>query len=109
MPTLPPNRRRSWQPAPAKRVYQQHAARTADYDSPEWKALSRLVRTEQPICAVPGCGKKSAAADHIVPVRLGGGFLDRANLQALCWSHHQSKSAKERHQAPPPADSPPDP
>ncbi|MCC2547704.1 HNH endonuclease [Hymenobacter sp. BT175] len=60
--------------------------------------MSKRVRQEQPICAVPGCTRPSRAADHITPVRLGGGFLDRENLQGLCWSHHQSKSAKEKHQ-----------
>ncbi len=98
MPYLPPTKRRPWVPPPAPpKPYQQHRSRTADYDSPEWKAMSKRVRTEEPICSVDGCSKPSRAADHILPVRLGGGFLDRANLQGLCWSHHQSKSAKERH------------
>lgn len=97
MPSLKPTPRRPWVPKPAPpKPYQQHSARTSDYDSKEWKAMSKRVRQEQPICAEPGCQKKSAAADHITPVRMGGGFLDRANLQGLCWHHHQSKSAKEK-------------
>ncbi len=100
-PSLPKTRRRPWEPAPEKKPYVQHAARTSDYDSAEWKALSLRVRREQPICATPGCGKPSMAADHITPVRLGGGFYDRGNLQALCWGCHQRKSQSERNQPKP--------
>jgi 5-methylcytosine-specific restriction enzyme A len=37
----------------------------------------------------------STVADHITPVRLGGDFWDINNLQGLCASCHNSKSAKE--------------
>jgi 5-methylcytosine-specific restriction protein A len=100
MPTLPTSPKRPWIPAAEQRPYKQHAARTSDYDSAQWKALSLQVRREQPICEEPGCTKPSKAADHKVPVRLGGGFWDRTNLQALCWSHHQAKSAAEGKKQP---------
>jgi 5-methylcytosine-specific restriction endonuclease McrA len=95
MPKLPTSPKRPWIPVAEKRPYKQHAARTSDYDSAEWKALSLQVRREQPICQEPGCTKPSKATDHISPVRAGGDMWARANLQALCWSHHQAKSAAE--------------
>lgn len=100
MPSLPKSKPRPWQPAPPKRTYQQHTARSSDYDSAQWKALSLQVRQEQPACAEPGCSKPSKATDHITPVRLGGGFWDRSNLQGLCWGHHQAKSAAEGRKKP---------
>ena len=102
-PSLPPSKRRPWQPAPEKRPYKQHAARTSDYDSSRWKQLSLQVRREQPTCEVPGCGKPSRATDHIKPVRQGGDMWARSNLQALCWGHHQGKSAQEGKAPPAPA------
>ncbi len=35
------------------------------------------------------------AVDHIISIKDGGARFDFFNLQSLCQSHHQSKSAKE--------------
>lgn len=101
MPTLPKVSRRPWvpKPPPAK-PYVAHKARTADYDSAEWKALRKAQLKAHPCCVVCGTSGKWMVADHVTPVRLGGGFYDAGNLQTMCRRCHQSKSAKERLQRP---------
>lgn len=98
MPYLPKTTaRRPWVPAPTPpKPYQQHRARTADYDSPRWKALRKELLSRQPVCAVPGCQKPTKVADHVTPVRLGGDFWSLGNLQGMCWSCHSRKSQSER-------------
>lgn len=44
-----------------------------------------------------GCGeRKRLIADHIREIRDGGDPLDLNNGQALCWSCHTAKTARER-------------
>lgn len=100
MPSLPKSTRRPWVPAPVKRAYVAHKARTPDYDSAEWKALRAQCLALHPQCCVAGCSKPSKVADHIHPVRLGGDFWSIKNLQGMCWSCHQRKSAKEKNAKP---------
>lgn len=65
------------------------------YNSTAWRKLRLQVLREYPICN--NCKRlPSTVADHITPVRLGGDFWDINNLQGLCASCHNSKSAKER-------------
>lgn len=99
MPTLPPNKRRPWQPAPPKREYVQHAARSAEYGTARWQAARATQLAKQPLCAA--CTKQgrvtaATVCDHITPVRLQGDFWDSANYQSLCRPCHQAKSASER-------------
>lgn len=65
------------------------------YQSAVWRGLRRLVRREQPFCAVPGCNNPTTDVDHIVALRDGGEPFDRANLQGLCKKCHSEKTAKE--------------
>ncbi len=104
MPSLPKPVRRPWQPAPAKRVYEQHAARSAEYGTARWQAARAAQLARCPCCeACTKAGRTTAATvcDHIKPVRLGGSFWDAANHQSLCRPCHQTKSAMERTQQPP--------
>ena len=77
------------------------AGRTADkfadvYSSRAWKALSRQVRAESPVCQWPGCSRPSEQADHIVAMHDGGAPLSRLNVQALCGWHHAKKGKADR-------------
>lgn len=104
MPTLPPSRRRPWQPEPAQREYVPHAARDGRYSTARWQAARLAQLKRQPCCAqCTALGRTTPATvcDHIKPVRLGGDFWDAANHQSLCCSCHQAKSAKERTLATP--------
>ena len=107
MPTLPsrtPNR--PWIPtaqAKPRPVYQQHAARSADYGTARWQK-ARLAHLQAHPCCVACTAKarttEATVVDHIKSVRLGGGMWDTDNYQSLCRPCHQRKSAQERHQTP---------
>lgn len=56
----------------------------------DWEALSRRYRALHPACVV--CG----APATVVPLGAGGARLDPANLQALCHSHHSTKTGRQR-------------
>ncbi len=46
-------------------------------------------------CFKQGITRKGYAIDHIVAIEDGGSRTDHTNLQNLCESHHNSKSAQE--------------
>lgn len=99
MPSLPNAPRRPWQPAPQKREYQQHAARSPEYGTARWQKARLAQLACKPCCEA--CAKQgrvtpATVADHIKPVRLGGDFWDPTNHQSLCRPCHQAKSASER-------------
>jgi 5-methylcytosine-specific restriction enzyme A len=56
-----------------------------------WAMLSLRVRTEEPICRTPRCGRASEHTDHIDGDRTN---WERWNLQALCRPCHSSKTAR---------------
>ncbi|MDO7888274.1 HNH endonuclease [Hymenobacter cheonanensis] len=102
MPSLPKAQRRPWQAAPAKRVYEQHAARSPEYSTARWQRAREAQLKRCPCCAE--CTKQgrttvATVCDHITPVRLGGAFYDPANHQSLCRPCHQRKSASEGREA----------
>ncbi len=99
MPSLPRAERPKWQPAPAKRPYQQHAARSADYGTARWQRARLAHLQANPCCATCArYGRTTAATivDHIQPVRLGGAMWDAGNYQSLCVRCHARKSRQER-------------
>jgi 5-methylcytosine-specific restriction protein A len=103
MPSLPKPVRRPWQPAPQKREYVQHAARSPEYGTARWQKARLAQLARKPCCEeCTRQGRTTAAtvADHIKPVRLGGDFWDSANHQSLCRPCHQAKSGSERTQQP---------
>jgi 5-methylcytosine-specific restriction endonuclease McrA len=66
------------------------------YNTQSWRKLRYQILQAYPVCA--SCQRApSTVADHITPVRLGGGFWDIKNIQGLCAACHNSKSAKERN------------
>ncbi|AWV24703.1 MULTISPECIES: HNH endonuclease [Roseomonas] len=60
------------------------------YGTAEWKRLRAEVIRRQPVCATPGCGGRSAIADHIVPRRQGGADA-LSNLRGLCMACHNQR------------------
>ena len=69
------------------------------YTSRQWRNLRKLVLHRQPICV--HCEKKNKfitanTIDHIKPINQGGSVWDVDNLQALCSSCHNKKSAKDK-------------
>lgn len=98
MPKLKKTVRRPWLPEHKPQSGRRHA-NTEFYRSAAWRKL-RLVKLEQqPLCEE--CLKHdrhtpAQMVDHIVPINRGGAPLDLQNLQSLCNSCHNSKSARER-------------
>ena len=101
MPHLDRNqRKRPWVP---ERKPQEGRINPNDeiYQSYRWRELSKAKRKSSPICEE--ClrlgvrnAKPSQMTDHIVPINLGGDPWAWDNLQALCNSHHNRKSAKDK-------------
>lgn len=70
------------------------------YQSQKWRKLRKWFFVNNPLCAEclrNGTVKEGTDVDHITPIRLGGEVYDENNLQTLCKSCHNRKSAKEAH------------
>lgn len=99
MPSINPSKRAKQ----ARKTYTKGAYKEPRYNTQQWRNVRELVLQQQPLCqACEAVGLLTLAqmVDHIKPVRLGGEFWDRDNLQPLCNSCHASKSARERHSDP---------
>ncbi len=58
----------------------------------EWEKIRKRFLLEHPLCVV--CGREATQVDHRIPLSAGGTH-DEANLQAMCVSHHSSKTMRE--------------
>lgn len=100
MPELPRRGRRlPWEP---RRV--PHAGRRYQdkrYKTRRWQRLRLVILQRAPVCAA--CERAAATVvDHITPVRWDPArFYDATNLQGLCRSCHDRKSATTDKQPPP--------
>ena len=68
------------------------------YQSANWRRLRANFLRLHPLCRVCAGKEQTVAAkvvDHIVPIKDGGGRFDTANLQSLCVSCHNRKTAAE--------------
>ena len=68
------------------------------YQSARWREVRAAFLREHPLCvACKGAGLVVAAkvADHIRPLKDGGERFDWVNLQGLCVSCHNRKTARE--------------
>lgn len=74
---------------------------TADsgfYNKAAWIGLRARHLIDFPLCvscASRGITTTANTVDHVQPIRSGGAELDPANLQSLCTSCHNSKTAIE--------------
>lgn len=74
-------------------------ADAAFYHTGAWRGLRKVYIKNHPNCAKCmqiNVLRKADVVDHINPIRLGGEPLAWDNLEALCHSCHNSKTAKER-------------
>ena len=92
------------EPCQKKHGQAYRAARATDparedsfYHSPEWKWLRALKLQADPWCAECPALVSATTVDHVTPITQGGAALDIANLQSLCTSHHNAKTARERN------------
>ena len=73
-------------------------AQVGFYQSARWRAVRAAFLREHPVCAACAARGRVVAAvvvDHVVPVKDGGARFYPGNLQALCISDHNAKSARE--------------
>ena len=71
----------------------------AFYHSPQWKKVRAIKMNRNPFCEICSANNRYARAeivDHIVEIRDGGAALNIDNLQSLCRTCHNQKTAKER-------------
>lgn len=69
------------------------------YNSRQWRKLRQMILHKQPICV--HCERKKIyttanTIDHILPINKGGAIWSIDNLQALCSSCHNKKSARDK-------------
>lgn len=99
---LPKREKKSWV-APAPRRDRWKRANyppwlTKFYNSSRWRGISKRNLTVNAYCVEckkQNIIKKADVTDHIIPAIQGGALYDKRNLQSLCHSHHNSKSASE--------------
>lgn len=68
------------------------------YQSAAWRAVRATFLREHPLCGhcqQRGRVVQAVVADHVRPLKDGGARFDGANLQALCVSCHNRKTASE--------------
>lgn len=99
---MPGNFKPKWAPSRAEtaKSYNKWARSPAAvefYRSNDWRKLSLLVRTEEPVCRI--CEQaRTTEADHIIPISLDWSKrFDRDNLRGLCSACHM-KVRKEQHE-----------
>lgn len=71
------------------------------YNGKTWRRLRAAVLGASPLCVAcesEGLVVPATVVDHIRPINEGGAKLDPANLQTLCETCHNSKSASEGHE-----------
>jgi 5-methylcytosine-specific restriction endonuclease McrA len=77
----------------------QPSAAARGYDH-EWLLLRRRHIRDEPdcrACAFRGVTRRAHAVDHVIPVRVAPHRrLDPTNLQSLCRSCHERKTAADR-------------
>lgn len=66
------------------------------YQSPEWRRLVAQIKRERGNWCERCGSKHRVIADHIVERKDGGADLDPSNIELLCFTHHQQKTASER-------------
>jgi 5-methylcytosine-specific restriction protein A len=94
------NKKRGYEPGrqPNAKVIGSTYGKDDRYHTMEWRMLRATILEREPLCRACGdAGRVELAkvVDHIHPVTDGGKFFDELNLQPLCTSCHNSKSAKE--------------
>lgn len=70
-----------------------------EYHTSRWTRLSRVFRTEHPLCEIcksKGLIQPAEVVDHIVPYPVCGDFFDSLNWQSLCSKCNAEKGNKDK-------------
>ena len=69
------------------------------HNTPEWRQASKEFIKENPLCVEcleESVYEPSRVTDHVIPYKGDMDlFWDRSNWQALCFMHHNRKTARE--------------
>ena len=68
------------------------------YQSAAWRAVRAAFLTQHPLCTrcdARGRVVVAVVADHVIPLKDGGAWFGWTNLQGLCVSCHNRKTAYE--------------
>ena len=68
------------------------------YQTRQWRALRAAFLREHPLCVTCSAAGRivvGVVVDHVQPIKSGGARFDTKNLQALCVSCHNRKTARE--------------
>jgi 5-methylcytosine-specific restriction endonuclease McrA len=107
MPNIPKNNRSTLAVKARSRYLEQKAnafkgmdrSNSKIYKSKQWQKVRKLVLHRDPICVMCKASNRYVTAntiDHIIPINKGGLIYSLDNLQSLCSSCHNSKSASDR-------------
>ncbi len=64
------------------------------YNSAKWRKTSKAFLKNNPLCIV--CSRPATITDHIKEIKDGGDRYSWENLQSMCNSCHNKKTAEER-------------
>lgn len=99
MPYFPKPKRKAYLPERKRKP----TGEQSFYSSKAWRNTSKLYRQRNPLCEVCnqlGVVEPAKLVDHLVGRQFGGSDFDPRNLMAMCSSHHNSKSIRERYGLP---------
>lgn len=68
----------------------------AFYTSPEWRKLVAKIKRERGNWCQRCGSTQRVIGDHIIERKDGGDDLDENNVELLCFTHHQQKTAEAR-------------
>jgi 5-methylcytosine-specific restriction protein A len=87
---------RSW--VPQRKAFEREKDNSDFYNSWPWRMFAKRYKEKNPLCVE--CDKIELVVpvyvvDHIIPINAGGERLSDDNVQSLCESCHNRKSANE--------------
>ena len=97
MPSSPNRVQRPW--VVPKKPFERENSNQEFYNSRAWRNCRKLFLELNPLCKhcdVVGLTEPAKVVDHIVPINKGGDRFNYDNLQALCVSCHNKKSARDK-------------
>ena len=72
----------------------------SELSTARWQRLREFLLAREPLCRTclgRGLATPATEVDHIVPRAWGGAVWDFKNLQPICETCHEEKSALEKH------------
>jgi 5-methylcytosine-specific restriction enzyme A len=97
MPKQPEKINRPW--VKQRKPFERERSNEGFYNSWSWRKFAKQYKDANPLCVhceANGVITPGTVADHIIPINKGGEKFNENNIQTLCESCHNRKSAGER-------------